>query len=82
MKKRAAKFMHGKKRPNNMSAEEKGERSAAIKVTKLYSQIISGNKGEEEVEAIKNTLDDEHEVFCSQKYNECFMNIYGFTDEE
>ena len=82
MRERVAKFMHSTKRPNDMSAEEKGEHSAAIKVTKLYSQIISRNKGEEEVEAIKNNLDDEHEVFCSQQYNKCFMNIYGFTDEE
>ena len=80
MKKRAGKFMHGTKRPSAMSAEEKGERAAAIKVSKLYSKILAEDKSEEEVEAIKNALDDD-EAFGSQTYNECFMNIFGFAEE-
>ena len=64
-----------------MSIEEKSERAAAIKVNKLYCAIIEENKSKEEVDAIKDALDDD-EAFCSQKYNECFMNIFGYPDEQ
>jgi hypothetical protein len=80
MKRRAAKYMHATKRPSVMSIEEKSERAAAIKVNKLYCAIIEENKSKEEVDAIKDALDDD-EAFCSQKYNECFMNIFGYPDE-
>ena len=41
MRKRASKFMHPTERPTLMTENEKIERSAAIKVNKLYSQIYA-----------------------------------------
>ena len=48
---------------------------------KLYSEILTRGNAEEEVEGIRNAIDDESDVeFDSHKYNECFMNIYGFSE--
>ena len=59
-----------------MKENKKIERSAAIKVNKLYSQILRNGRAEEEVESIQNAL--ETTEFNSQECNDCFMNIYGF----
>ena len=63
-----------------MNEEQKEERSAAIRVDKLYSNILVEGKAEEHVETISNALGEEGELFDSQKYNDCFMNIYGYSE--
>ena len=80
MKRRSAKYMHGQKRPSCMKEEQKEECSAAIRVDKLYSNILVEGKAEEHVETISNALGEEGELFDSQKYNDCFMNIYGYSE--
>ena len=57
-------------------------RSASFMYGNKRPSEMSMTRGnaEEEVEGIRNAIGDESDVeFDSQKYNECFINIYGFS---
>ena len=84
MQKKLGKYMHGTKRQKHLSEEEKEEKAAAIKVNNLYSEVIKEGCAAGKLTTIKNSLEADNVMgdgeFNSQKYNDCFMNIYGFDE--
>ena len=50
----------------------------------MYSEVIEDGAAAERITTIKHSLEADNMLvdgeFDSQKYNECFMNIYGFDE--
>ena len=82
MKKHASKKLHVTKRFKNMTDEEKEDRSAAQRTEKLYDKILANGTSATEIVSLQNGLgDDDNVSFCSEKYNDAYMNMYGYVEE-
>ena len=82
MKKQASKKLHVTKSLKKMSEEEKEDRKAAQKTVKLYEEMLSNGTSATEIESIKYGLgEDDNVAFCSETYNDAYMNMYGYDEE-